>query len=168
MSLLLIVGTIIFFVAQFVLTRKGKTYSSLVLAIFYSLLTILYFQYYMLFIAIILWIIFIVGMIKRKNIEEKNKVNKTAIFLVVFTTVIVIGFGYYYLNGMVTEGVFTIEEQNMLEENGQHYLFLEEQKIEVSEELFNLVEINSQYHIKYSWNKLSQNNGKIVSFNKNY
>jgi len=107
-------------------------------------------------------------MIKRKNIEEKNKVNKTAIFLVVFTTVIVIGFGYYYLNGMVTEGVFTIEEQNMLEENGQHYLFLEEQKIEVSEELFNLVEINSQYHIKYSWNKLSQNNGKIVSFNKNY
>lgn len=74
---------------------------------------------------------------------------------------IVLGFGYYYFNGVVTEGYFTIEAHNVLVENGKYYLFLEEQKIEVSEELFNQVEINSRYHIRYSWNRLSNNNGKI-------
>ena len=99
--------------------------------------------------------------------EEKwgNILKKIAIFLGIFITVVVLGFGYYQLNGMVTEGFFTIEENNMLAENGGYYLFLEDQKIEITEDLFKQLEVNSRYHIKYSWNKLSHDKGKIEELN---
>jgi hypothetical protein len=99
--------------------------------------------------------------------EEKwgNVLKKTATFLGIFITVVVLGFGYYQLNGMVTEGFFTIEENNMLAESGGYYLFLEEQRIEITEDLFKQLEVNSRYHIKYSWNKLSHDKGKIEELN---
>ena len=91
--------------------------------------------------------------------------KKILIFLGVFIIGAVIWIGYYQLNGMTTEGYFTIQENNMLEENGKYYLFLEGQKIEVSEDLFKKIQVNHQYQIKYKWNKLSSNDGKIVTFN---
>jgi hypothetical protein len=91
-----------------------------------------------------------------------NVLKKFLIFLGVFITGTVIWVGYYHLNGMTTEGYFNIEENNMLAENGKYYLFVEEHKIEVTEEdLFKQVKVNHQYQIIYSWNKLSHNKGKI-------
>jgi hypothetical protein len=87
--------------------------------------------------------------------------KKIVVLMGIITVVIVLGFSYYYLNGVVTEGYYTIKDNNTLEENGRHYLFLEEHKIEVTEELFNKVEVNKRFHIKYSWNKLVKDKGKI-------
>ncbi|RDW20492.1 hypothetical protein [Oceanobacillus chungangensis] len=87
--------------------------------------------------------------------------KKIYIILGVFIIGTVIWGGYYQLNGMTTEGYFNIEENTMLAENGKYYLFLEEQKIEVTEDLFKQIRVNHQYHIKYSWNKLGNNKGKI-------
>lgn len=74
---------------------------------------------------------------------------------------IVLGFGYYYINGVVTEGYYTIKENNILEENGKYYLILEQHKIEVTEKLYKKVEINKRYHIKYNWNRLVKSKGNI-------
>ncbi|QOY34750.1 hypothetical protein AWH56_018760 [Anaerobacillus isosaccharinicus] len=163
MYLLLIIGGITFCVAQYVLARKGCFYTSLVLAILYSLLTVLYLQSFMFLIVIVLWALFLIGIKIRKN-NEKTSVNKLAVFSIIFTTVMFLGFGYYFLNGVVTEGYITIEEHNLFAENGKYYLYLDEQKIEVSEELYNQVELNSRYHFKYSWNKLLTKNGKFEVF----
>ncbi|MDF2606839.1 MAG: hypothetical protein K0S34_1034 [Bacillales bacterium] len=81
------------------------------------------------------------------------------------TIIIVLGSGYYYFNGVVTEGYFTIKDNNISEENGRYYLFLEEHKIEVTEVLFKKIEVNKQYHIKYKWNKLVRGKGKIEELN---
>lgn len=90
--------------------------------------------------------------------------KKIVVLIGIITVVVVLGFSYYYLNGVVTEGYYTIKEKNILEENGKYYLFLEEHKIEVTEELFKKVEVNKRYHIKYSWNKLVKGKGKVEKF----
>lgn len=90
--------------------------------------------------------------------------KKILIFIGVFITGAVIWVGYYQLNGVTTEGYFAIQEDNILEENGKYYIFLEGRKIEVSEDLFEKIQVNHQYQIEYKWNKFSPNDGKIVRF----
>ncbi|CQR46619.1 hypothetical protein BN1058_00888 [Paraliobacillus sp. PM-2] len=76
-----------------------------------------------------------------------------------------LGIGYYYLNFAVTEGSYKIQDNNILEENENYYLFLEGHKIGITEEQFKKVETDKRYHIRYSWNKLVKGKGEIEILN---
>lgn len=84
---------------------------------------------------------------------------------IIITILFGLGIGYYYLNFAVTEGSYIIQDNNTLEENGNYYLFLEDHKIEVTEELFKKIEVDKRYHIRYRWNKLVKGKGEIDILN---
>ena len=73
---------------------------------------------------------------------------------------------FYELNGVTTEGSYTIENHNKLFENDKYYLFLEGKKVEVSVSTFNKIELYNQYQIKYKWNKLSPDKGEFIKFDR--
>jgi hypothetical protein len=91
--------------------------------------------------------------------------KKVVVLIGIITLIFVIGIRYYNLNFAVTEGSYLIQDDNILEENGKYYFFLEDYKIEVTEELFKKVEIDKRYHIRYSWNKLVKGKGEIEVLN---
>lgn len=87
--------------------------------------------------------------------------KKIVILIGIITVAFVLGISYYKLNFAVTEGSYLIQDDNILEENGKYYFFLEEHKIEVKEEQFKKVEVDKRYHIRYNWNKLVKGKGEI-------
>ena len=91
--------------------------------------------------------------------------KKANIVLGIFIIGSVVILGRYIMNGMSTEGYFIIEENTKFKENGKYYLILEDKKIEVSKKVFDRIEENKHYDIKFSWNKLNGDKGKLAEIN---
>ena len=56
--------------------------------------------------------------------------KKIVVLIGIITVIFVLGISYYNLNFAVTEGSYLIQDENILEENGKYYLFLEEERSE--------------------------------------
>lgn len=95
--------------------------------------------------------------------KPSSWVTLSHVLLICLTMLLVIE-TFYELNGVITEGYYTIENHNKLFENDKHYLFLEGKKVEVPVNTFNQMELNNQYRIKYTWNKLSPDKGEFINF----
>ncbi|RHW35021.1 hypothetical protein D1B33_13335 [Lysinibacillus yapensis] len=88
------------------------------------------------------------------------QVFKTAFIALIVIFVLCIG--YAFTKGSDTKRL-EITEEHILEEDGKHYLLIEDRKLKISEASFQRIELdeNREYTISYSYNKLIPKKGRV-------
>jgi hypothetical protein len=101
--------------------------------------------------------LFFVFLAKKKNkIREilKPLSNKILVLLSVAFCLFSVVSTVWFFNNVTSEGFYQIEKVEESKENGSFYLFVNNHKIEVSEELYSSIENEEIYHVKFVWNQL--------------
>lgn len=129
----------------------------------YSLHEIMYFPSLIaLFVAPIVFVIYIFLVCKFLLNRGKQKVNiKTGIKSIFVIAIIVFFISIIVHQSYEVSSVGVIEVEDKLLEDRKYYLVLNDKKIRVSKNQFQLVEKNQQYLISYVWNKRTPNEGKL-------
>jgi len=72
--------------------------------------------------------------------------------------------GFYTLNDVQIESTFKIDEQNIMEKNGDHYLLIDERELALSKNFYDKIELEkyNEYKIKYVYNRIKKNDGEVV------
>ncbi|MCM3721075.1 hypothetical protein [Solibacillus isronensis] len=91
-----------------------------------------------------------------------------------FISFILITFGALYIFGftsvlnVIVDGNYQLEEQNIIEKNGEHYLLLDGYELSLSRDFYMKIELDktNEYKIKYAYNRLNNKNGEIVMLKK--
>ncbi|MGA4518035.1 hypothetical protein ACPA0F_12245 [Solibacillus silvestris] len=86
---------------------------------------------------------------------------------------ILIAFGALYIFGfksvlnVIVDGSYQLEEQNIIEKNGDLYLLIDGYELSLSREFYKKIELDktNEYKIKYVYNRLN-NNGEVVMLKK--
>jgi hypothetical protein len=92
-----------------------------------------------------------------KTLIPRSKVKAA---LIIISLILVFASARYQLHQVSTSGLF--EVKNKVQQHQNYYLVLEDKKIKVSRSEFNLVDVNEQYMISFSWNPLSPEKGKLI------
>ncbi|WP_117161282.1 hypothetical protein [Paraliobacillus sp. X-1268] len=79
----------------------------------------------------------------------------------VITLVTIFFFLFYHYNGTVTEGYFTVNEEDIIVESDKTFLFLDNNKIEVPQNLVDNIKSGERHHIRFSGNRLFKNNTEL-------
>ncbi len=72
--------------------------------------------------------------------------------------------GFYTLSEVLIEKTVKIEEQNIIEKNGEYYLLVDERELSLSKNFYDKIELEkyNEYKIKYVYNRLKKNDGEVV------
>lgn len=115
-----------------------------------------------LFVVPALFLIYIFLLVKyvRKRGRKKSDL-KTVIqtILITFSIIIIVTITEHQFQEVSTGGIFIVEQK--LQEDNKYYLKIDDKKVKVSHNKFELVEENQQYLISYIWNKRTPDIGKV-------
>ncbi len=72
--------------------------------------------------------------------------------------------GFYSINNVHIESTYKIDEHNIIEKNGEHFLLIDERELSLSEHFLKKIELEkyNEYKIKYGYNQLTKNDGEVV------
>ncbi|MGE7695084.1 hypothetical protein ACQKNC_13380 [Lysinibacillus sp. NPDC094177] len=92
--------------------------------------------------------------------------RKSKLF-VIFISLFFIGVfavGFYTLSDVLIEKTVKIDEQNIIEKNGEYFLLIDERELSLSKNFYDKIEFEkyNEYKIKYVYNRLKKNDGKVV------
>ena len=92
--------------------------------------------------------------------------SKSKLFVIFFLFIFVGVFaaGFYTLSDVLIEKTVKINEQNIIEKNGEYYLLLDERELSLSKNFYDKIELEkyNEYKIKYVYNRLKKNDGEVV------
>ncbi|MFJ5764392.1 hypothetical protein ACIP9C_03465 [Lysinibacillus sp. NPDC093210] len=90
----------------------------------------------------------------------------TIFFLVIFVGLIVVGF--YTINDVQIESTYQLNEQSIIERNGEHYLLIDNRELSLSKKYYDKLELEkyNEYKIKYVYNRLKNNEGEVVALKR--
>ncbi|MFJ7406842.1 MULTISPECIES: hypothetical protein [unclassified Lysinibacillus] len=90
----------------------------------------------------------------------------TIFFLVIFVGLIVVGF--YTINDVQIESTYQLDEQSIIERNGEHYLLIDNRELSLSKKYYDKLELEkyNEYKIKYVYNRLKNNDGEVVALKR--
>ena len=115
-----------------------------------------------LFVVPVVFIIYIYLLIKYLLERGKQKTNlktSTQAVLVIASIIVVVSITAHQFREVSTGGVFEVEKK--LHEDRKYYLVLDDKKVRVSYNEFQLVEVNQQYLISFVWNTRNPNKGQL-------
>ncbi|WP_155591509.1 hypothetical protein [Lysinibacillus cavernae] len=92
--------------------------------------------------------------------------SKSKLF-VIFLLFIFVGLfaaGFYTFNDALIEKTVKIDEQNIVEKNGEYFLLIDERELILSKNFYDKIELEkyNEYKIKYVYNRLKKNDGEVV------
>ncbi|MCR2822723.1 hypothetical protein [Lederbergia panacisoli] len=129
----------------------------------YSLHEILYVPFTIaIFVVPALLLIYIILFTKYLRKRGRKKTHlKTIVqsILIISSIVIIIFITEYQFQEVSTSGIFKVEQK--LHDDGKYYLIINDKKVRVSYNEFQLIEENQQYLITFIWNKRSPYKGKL-------
>lgn len=72
--------------------------------------------------------------------------------------------GFYSINNVHIQGTFKIDDQNIIEKNGEHFLLIDERELSLTEDFYANIELEkyNEYKINYAYNRLTKNDGEVV------
>lgn len=90
--------------------------------------------------------------------------SKLFVIFLLFIFVGVFAAGFYTLNDVLIEKTVKIDEQNIIEKNGEYYLLIDERELSLSKNFYDKIELEkyNEYKIKYVYNRLKRNDGDVV------
>lgn len=90
--------------------------------------------------------------------------SKVFVIFLVFIFVGVFAAGFYTFNDALVEKTVKIDEQNIMENNGEYYLLIDERELSLSKNFYDKIELEkyNEYKIKYVYNRLKKNDGEVV------
>jgi len=95
-----------------------------------------------------------------------RKLSKSKLFVifVLFIFVGVFAAGFYTLSDVLIEKTVKIDEQNIIEKNGEYYLLIDERELSLSKNFYDKIELEkyNEYKIKYVYKLLNKNDGEVV------
>lgn len=97
-------------------------------------------------------------LLKRGRLKTNLKTSIQAV-LVIASIVVVVSITAHQFQEVSTGGVFQVEKK--LHEDRKYYLVLDDKKVRVSYNEFQLVEENHKYLISFVWNKRTPNKGQL-------
>ncbi|MER2090630.1 MAG: hypothetical protein ABS920_12895 [Sporosarcina sp.] len=115
-----------------------------------------------LFVVPVVFVIYIYLLIKYLLERGQQKTNfKTSIqaVLVIASIIVIVSITAQQFSEVSTGGVFEVEKK--LHEDRKYYLVLDDKKVRVSYNEFQLVEENQQYLISFVWNKRTPYKGQL-------
>lgn len=129
----------------------------------YSLHEIMYVPFSIAIFAVpALFLIYLVLFIKNLRKRGRKKANlKTIVqsFLIISSIVIILFITEYQFNEVSTSGIFKVEQK--LHEDRKYYLLLQDTKVRLSHNEFQLIEEKEEYLVSFKWNKRNPNEGKL-------
>lgn len=114
------------------------------------------------FILPVLLLIYIFLSIKyiRKRGRKKVDIKKVVqTILIISSVIIIVTITEYQFQELSAGGVYKV--QRKLKEDNKYYLIIDDKKIRVSHNEFQLTEDNQQYLIGFIWNKRTPDKGKL-------
>ncbi|MEK4080613.1 hypothetical protein [Solibacillus sp. FSL K6-1126] len=77
-------------------------------------------------------------------------------------------FGFTSVLNVIVDGNYQLEEQNIIEKNGDLYLLIDGYELSLSRDFYKKIELDktNEYKIKYVYNRLNNNNGEVVMLKK--
>jgi hypothetical protein len=90
--------------------------------------------------------------------------GKLFVLSLLFIFIGVTAAGFYALSNVVIEKTVKIDEQNILEKNGEYYLLMDERELSLSKDFYDNIELEkyNEYKIKYAYNRMKQSDGEVV------
>lgn len=72
--------------------------------------------------------------------------------------------GFYSVNDIYIKSTYKIDEQNIVQKNGELFLLIDERELSLSKDFYNKIELEKydEYTIEYTYNRLIKNDGKVV------
>ncbi|KQL50485.1 hypothetical protein AN964_22780 [Heyndrickxia shackletonii] len=116
------------------------------------------------FVVPVLSLIYIFLYIKYLRKRGRKKTDIKSIIqsiLIISSIVIFITITDYQFNEVSTTGIFKVEQK--LHDDSKYYLLVNDKKVWVSYNEFQLVQENHQYLISFLWNKRNPDKGKLKS-----
>jgi len=96
-------------------------------------------------------------------------VNKSKLILITVAVIFVGVFfvGLYSMNNVQIESTYTLDEQSLIEKNGEQFLLLDGRELALSKDLHEKIDLQKykDYKIKYVYNQLMNHDGDVVSLN---
>ncbi|QIC46800.1 hypothetical protein GAG94_06355 [Lysinibacillus sphaericus] len=96
--------------------------------------------------------------------------SKTRLFVmfVLFAFVALFVAGVYSLNNVQVESTYLLDEQNIMEKNGQCYLLIDDRELTLSKKFYEKIQLEkyNEYKINYVYNRLVNNDGEIVKLKR--
>ena len=100
-----------------------------------------------------------------KRGKQKTNFKKISKATLIATSIIVIfSITLYQSFEVYTSGVFKVEQK--LNENKKYYLVIDDKKVKISNNEFELIEANQEYLIGFVWNKQTPNKGKLLTIER--
>ncbi|WP_431812051.1 hypothetical protein [Lysinibacillus sp. FW12] len=89
--------------------------------------------------------------------------SKLFVIFLVFILVGVFAAGFYTFNDALVEKTVKIDEQNIVEKNGEYYLLIDERELILPKKYYDKIELEkyNEYKVKYVYNRLN-NDGEVV------
>ncbi|MEG0385269.1 MAG: hypothetical protein RR642_10990 [Solibacillus sp.] len=115
-----------------------------------------------LFTVPVVFLIYIYFLMKYLIARRKQKTNLKAISkaaLVIASLIVVVSITVHQSFETHTSGIFEVEKK--LHEDRKYYLAIDDKRVRVSQNEFQLVEENQQYWIIFVWNKRTPNKGQV-------
>lgn len=110
-------------------------------------------------VLFLIYMLFVLKCIGKKSTEAVSWNIKIKKAFVILSLLSIFAIFYYQVHGISTSGVFVIKEK--LEEGNKCYLVLNDKKVRVTRNEFNLVNTNQEYLIEFEWNSLSPHRGRL-------
>ncbi|MGF0471234.1 hypothetical protein ACQQ6W_16505 [Lysinibacillus fusiformis] len=96
--------------------------------------------------------------------------SKTRLFVmfVLFAFLALFVAGVYSLNNVQVESTYLLDEQNIMEKNGQYYLLIDDRELTLSKKFYEKIQLEkyNEYKINYVYNRLVNNDGEIVKLKR--
>lgn len=99
-------------------------------------------------------------LIKKAN-EPTGFIAKLKGLLVFISVLAILAIVGYQMHEVKTGGIFEVKDK--VQEESKYYLILEDKRISVSRNEFNLINAKESYLISFVWNSLSPEKGKLIN-----
>lgn len=110
-------------------------------------------------VAFLIYIYLLIKYLLERGKQKMNLKTSTQAVLVIASIIVVVSITAQQFLEVSTGGVFEVEKK--LYEDRKYYLVLDDKKVRVSYNEFQLVEENQQYLISFVWNKRTPNKGQL-------
>lgn len=90
--------------------------------------------------------------------------SKLFVIFLVFIFVGVFAAGFYTFNDALVEKTVKIDEQNIVEKNGEYYLLIDKRELILPKKYYDKIELEkyNEYKVKYIYNRLKNDDGEVV------
>ncbi|MBC9784977.1 hypothetical protein H1S01_10700 [Heliobacterium chlorum] len=112
-------------------------------------------------ILFLIYIYLVIISSRRHPREKLSSITKLKTGLVVTSIIAISLTVVYQFNESLLSGIFEIKEKS--QDGSSYYLVIEDKKILVSKNEYNLIKVNTNYLITYLWNSFSPDTGKLLS-----